>query len=1105
MKRAWITLLSTLVVLGGAIAMPTAPAAAQSDIGATAVDAGDDSDAASFVLLNLRYAGADRYETSLQAANLVAQLWGGSLESVVMISGERWTDAVVAGPLAGALRSPVLMTPPDALRDDTLDFIKRVGAQRVVIVGSSELEGPGRGVGPEVASTLMAEGFTVAWAADTDRYGTGVAVARQLGEARQARGFAAVGEMPGLGRTAIVASGEVFADALVAGPIGARGGHPILLNPPGELRSEVATYLGEADIEHVVVMGGTAAQAVSVETSIEELGIELTRLAGATRYDTAVKAAELVEQRYEGLDGAACFDNRSYGLARADVPFDSFSAAPLLGRICLSLLLTDPEAVPEVTASHLDKAFRTNKDDAAEGGEDSDSEETVEIYVTTVLVFGGEAAVSQASLDAYLQEVSARLTRGDADDTTETDAETEDDDDDDSAPVPDCSGSIDDKPSKLVPQTNAEDPNWSPDCSRLVYTDNASLRTAANDGSDRQLLVPAAGAYLTSATWSPDGERIVYVRGYQDGDRWVSHLWSVDADGTDITQLTFGDTRRDRWPRWSADGSQIVFNRLTDQERFVASINADGTGETHLTEGGRSEFSPVLSPDGTKLAYISNSTVFVANADGSNPQTVISNVFWRGELAWSPSGDRIAFARGDLSASDIYIADVDGWNEEQVSDLDGQALAPRWSPDGKRLAFHTITSDGKHRTFVSGASGATPAVPTDCRMDNLYGWGDGLVASTGTIRVAVLFVDFSDAAGDHTTQTDAALGLPYIEDYFEAASYDKLDIEFVPVHRWLRANHTAEENLGVHVAHLVETEHRLTAHALEQAADDIDFSTIDVVDVVFPSSHFTSTHRSAAAEVGGKSLPVLWTNTFVRTNPRGPSTWGRPGAQEIGFLFSLPSLYRSTHGSGAVPEQRPDQAWVWAEWGLMGFGDRFLAQRDHPGLDEVWHFADGSVTRSKNYWLNPQEMLAWNRWQLNWLDDSQMSCITDDEATVNLAPIADPGDGVAIAAIPLSAHQAIVVESRRELGYDADREIRQQDGTRGTLPNLIEEGVLVYTVDTWIRSADLPYRFAGDQGNGWLTDDPILAVGESITVQGYEITVTADDGDTHTVQITKLN
>ena len=58
----------------------------------------------------------------------------------------------------------------------------------------------------------------------------------------------------------------------------------------------------------------------------------------ANRCATAVKAAELVAGRYSDAAGETCFTNQRIGLARARVPFDSFSAGPLLGRLCAPLL-----------------------------------------------------------------------------------------------------------------------------------------------------------------------------------------------------------------------------------------------------------------------------------------------------------------------------------------------------------------------------------------------------------------------------------------------------------------------------------------------------------------------------------------------------------------------------------------------------------------------------------------------------------------------------------------------------------------------------------------------------------------------------------------------
>lgn len=268
-----------------------------------------------------RFGGADRYETSLRVAEAVAVEAGGSLSSAVLVSGERWTDAVVAAPIAGSLGAAVLMTPPDQLRADALEFLQRTGVTSAVVVGpeaTGGAHGAGRGVSAAVLAALARAGISVERVAGADRFETSVEAARKV----------MPGVMPGLGPTAIVASGEVFADALVAGPFAARGIHPVLLSGPDALPADVVSYLDTAGVSHVVVMGGTGALSAEVAMTIEALGVKVTRLAGTTRYDTAVKAAELAAGCYSPAGGEACFATSTVGLARARVPFDSFSAAP---------------------------------------------------------------------------------------------------------------------------------------------------------------------------------------------------------------------------------------------------------------------------------------------------------------------------------------------------------------------------------------------------------------------------------------------------------------------------------------------------------------------------------------------------------------------------------------------------------------------------------------------------------------------------------------------------------------------------------------------------------------------------------------------------------
>ncbi len=1096
MRRVGIALLAALSAVLALAATPAA--AAEHDVAVdVADDADDDGSGDGADVSRVRYGGPDRYATSLLIAEAFAEEAGGSLEWLVLVSGERWTDAVVAAPVAGALGAPVLMTPPGELRADARAFVQRVGISKALVIGPEQAggdHGPGRGVGVGVLAALDEAGVSAERVAGDNRYRTGVAAARRV----------TPGVMGDKGSTAIVASGEVFADALVPGPFAARGSHSVLLTPPGELHAGVAGYLGDAEISHVVLMGGTAALSDVVEQSVKDLGIDVTRVAGSTRYDTAVKAAELVTDRYTDAAGEPCFATSTIGLARARVPFDSFSAAPLLARLCAPLVLADPKQIPPDTAGYLDAARQAH--------------DSIELHV-----FGGDAAVSQAAIDAY---VTGEATAEQAEDDEE--AAEEQEADPSIVPPGTCGGSINDEPRQLISAANAEDPAWSPDCSQLVYTQGGAIWLVNNDGTDRRRLVPSNGGYQAYAVWSPLGDRIAYARGYQDGDHWDSHIWTVNVDGSHNNQRTEGDVV-DRWPTWSPDGKKIAFERMAgggrdaegqrlDSDRHIVVMSSYGNKPRALNTGGAWEYSPAWSPDGTQLAYVAGGALWLSDSDGSDAQRVQFGVYFNSGVSWSPDGQRLAFVRGDRSHTQLVIADIDGFNEEVVFEFEGRALAPRWSPDGQLIAFHTIDADGKHRAYVSGASGEKVLDgASQCRPQGITATTAGFplprwaAPSDGTLKVAVLFMDFPDAEAGHTTEDEAAQGLPYVEDYLESVSYGQLDVEFVPHHVWLRSERPFGSFVSTNQLHNQAVTSGAIIHAVELAAPDFDFADIDTVMVVLAGNHFGGggfAHPSISTSVG--TWPSSLVNSAHLGAEREPYTWGSVASHELTHNLGLADLYPYDSGVHARPDAPSGRAWIASEWGRMNMWAYFLADEDDPRLAHDWQYPDGYASTAYRRHLRIEEMLAWSRWQLGWLSESQVSCLNEpatgetEAITVTLSPVAQPGDGTAMAVVPLNNREMIVVESRRKLGYDAPRSFQADDtGASTSFPRLITEGVLVYTVDSLLATGRLPLRVAGDSGNGQVGDFPVLEVGESVTVEGYTITVTADDDDTHTVSITR--
>ena len=86
-------------------------------------------------------------------------------------------------------------------------------------------------------------------------------------------------------------------------------------------------------------------------------------------------------------------------------------------------------------------------------------------------------------------------------------------------------------------------------------------------------LLLAVTLFAVSCGSSSFGNQIAFSS-YRGGDR---EIFVMNADGTEVRQLTNNDDDQDRWPAWSPDGNQITFvsDRYGDNEIFV--MNADGT------------------------------------------------------------------------------------------------------------------------------------------------------------------------------------------------------------------------------------------------------------------------------------------------------------------------------------------------------------------------------------------------------------------------------------------------------------------------------------------------------------------------------------------------
>lgn len=292
------------------------------------------ADAAHFASNTERLRGeapdANRFGT---AATIALEAYPDGADTVVLARADVFADALAGSLVAGAVDGPILLTEGSRLTGVTADTIVELEASTVILLGGEEA----LSTAVETAAGALDGVGSVARIDGRNRFDT----ARLIAHVAAGDDGSGVGTTDD-GRTAILATGEDFVDALSAGPLAFGGQHPLLLTARSVLSGEAEDALVDLEIDHVLVAGGSAAVSDDVVAAVEALDItvERVRVPGGDRTHTAVAFAELTrELLYEPLTNAADSLAVATG-ARDSGGVDALALAPLAFHTQADLVVT---------------------------------------------------------------------------------------------------------------------------------------------------------------------------------------------------------------------------------------------------------------------------------------------------------------------------------------------------------------------------------------------------------------------------------------------------------------------------------------------------------------------------------------------------------------------------------------------------------------------------------------------------------------------------------------------------------------------------------------------------------------------------------------------
>jgi dipeptidyl aminopeptidase/acylaminoacyl peptidase len=242
----------------------------------------------------------------------------------------------------------------------------------------------------------------------------------------------------------------------------------------------------------------------------------------------------------------------------------------------------------------------------------------------------------------------------------------------------------------------------SPDGSEVAFSWNRSgtfeIFSAPLDG-ERIFQLTGANERSVWPRWSPDAKQLAFLRDRGGDERF--DIWLVDRDGEHERNLTNEPGVMHRDLAWSPDGTKLAYTANSGEKGFAVHVIDVTTGAKRaLTDGARDDSQPRWSPDGTLLVFWSrrdevrtNADLYVVAASGGDATRLETRGGIEGESVdprWSPDGTRISFTTDTRGRQEVAIAtyaEREIGRIERMTESIHDEYGAVWRPDGRALAY----------------------------------------------------------------------------------------------------------------------------------------------------------------------------------------------------------------------------------------------------------------------------------------------------------------------------------------------------------------------------------------------------------------------------------